>query len=711
LEIPVLQLVHFNFVTSRTCARNRRGEMADPGEEAQVQAQQLGAVQAQQLGDSLHVELQQLRGKAEKAEAKVEAAQEEVDQLKAEIAALVAQRKEGGPPDAELEATIVRKEASRDIANQALTATTNRLREIEGDIRELRKQQAGLHGAAGGGGAGGTNVTQGGDGIAGDATVRSLEHKFKQLELRSHEERAKREELERRSEEERARREELERRSEQQIAALEERLDASRYTTQNEHDIGDLLLTDLQAGRIQPLVFAPPPSTLCMHDLPETLLTPIGDEPEHEDCKVNGPIAKLLRETMPMKFQINLCTTSSPLIDARGREHRADLVVLRRDDPLAWPNVITVGEGKLRLSTDAHKEALGQAQRRAAAILEQQPWRQSVVIFYFSIEKVGFLRLERHRKPTVSDLYDFVAAQDGKLVLKEGFLLLHHLLTNNTGFVQCPVHVDTESVLRHVTTVKHIGVICARSHDKAVFRVEENDGTSHILKVFSHPNIADHERAVMGKLKGLQGVLSCSDVFPVTTQVEHGDVGGHARSEWFGVLMPECRGLTPGEASPQHFAAYAKVLSAAAGCGIHHNDLSLDNLMLNGDAPCIIDWEHATMGEHHVMGFRGKLLFASEAAFAEKHEASLRLDLESLFYVAVCCALRDLPWGRQSDKDAMRRERQRSCGLTTTSARTFCHDLDDDQGSVWGQYLRVIATSLREGADAAPVLESFCNAP
>lgn len=91
-----------------------------------VQAQQLGAVQAQQLGDSLHVELQQLRGKAEKAEAKVEAAQEEVDQLKAEIAALVAQRKAGGPPDAELEATIVRKEASRDIANQALTATTNR---------------------------------------------------------------------------------------------------------------------------------------------------------------------------------------------------------------------------------------------------------------------------------------------------------------------------------------------------------------------------------------------------------------------------------------------------------------------------------------------------------------------------------------------------------------------------------------------------------
>jgi hypothetical protein len=136
--------------------------------------------------------------------------------------------------------------------------------------------------------------------------------------------------------------------------------------------------------------------------------------------------------------------------------------------------------------------------------------------------------------------------------------------------------------------------------------------------------------------------------------------------------------------------------------GVHHNDISLDNLLckhIGGQLTgVIIDWEHATLGVQEIRGFRGKHCFASDGAFVEQWTASLQKDLESLFYVAVSCCMEDmLEWPRMPYGDKMCVKRREECGLHLASRGSgFLNNASAERKGLWFDYLNSIRVAMLE---------------
>jgi hypothetical protein len=282
------------------------------------------------------------------------------------------------------------------------------------------------------------------------------------------------------------------------------------------------------------------------------------------------------------------------------------------------------------------------------------------------------------------------------LVNGEGFDILMSLLdSDGFGWIPCPFSLNllSASQLNGYTSA---AVVCGRSTGKTVFRVQGSSGRSMILKAVSDAARITREHTILQRLKGISGILSVSELF----SVEVND-GAEIKQET-AMLMENCNIMTPRTATPALFYQFSQILLAAAERNVHHNDISLDNLLYKeGDGTAtgvIIDWEHATIDQHGVMGFQGKVLFAPDHAESKRMwSASLLGDLESLFYVAVSCCVEDkLEWPRLTDIADMRRKRRDECCLNqiTRGSEYFLHMATEERKALWGKYLEGIRFKL-----------------
>jgi hypothetical protein len=504
---------------------------------------------------------------------------------------------------------------------------------------------------------------------------------------------------------------ELEKRLEEQVKELDEqkkRIEilscASRYSTRDEYDVGNIILRDTENGILTRLEL-PTQTPKCSLQLACSFVD-VSPSETHEDKVINEPMLNLLQFLLEHK-QINMkaldCTLSSPFVDARGREQRGDQVLVSYGDleegsAATWPMAVTFFEGKHDLQTGNFRVAIGQCQRRCDAILEQQSWRKYVISVFHCLNQIGFLKLDESRKPSISRVMPFVRkGEDGNLVKEEGFHILMQLMESDFfGWLPCPYSLVLSSASA-LESYSRAQAVCARSSGKKVFVVQGRAGGTRIVKAAEEARML-HEHRVLQHLRGVVGILDVSDLFTVDIQY------GTTKMPTMAMLMEQCTVVTPSSATPKLFAQYAQILMAASNLGVHHNDISLDNLLckqVSGQVTgIIIDWEHATLNMHEMKGFRGKHSFAPDCAFEREWIASLQNDLESLFYVAVSCCVEDeLEWPRIKDDTKMCSKRRDECGLYFSSrkARTASFaTASEDCKALWGNYLEGIRMALLE---------------
>jgi hypothetical protein len=472
-----------------------------------------------------------------------------------------------------------------------------------------------------------------------------------------------------------------------------------RYSTKDEHDVGSAVLDDTKNGRLEHLPLVSP---LRYRFSLQSSFLDVKSMDTHEDKVINEPMFRIL-EFLLEKYKVKAidCTLSSTFVDARGRQQRGDQVLVSLGDMkpgsiATWPMVVTFIEGKHDLETSNLCEAIGQFQRRGLAILEQQPWREYAITIFHCLEQVGFLKVSKPGIPSVSSVVPFLQRNEtATLVNGEGVDILMSLLDSDCfGWIPCPFSLDLSSS-EELNGYTSAAVVCGRTTGKTVFIVQESSGRSMILKAMSDSARMMREHAVLQRLMGMPGILRVSELFCVKVQ------DGDKFKQETAMLMEQCSIMTPNTATPRLFAQFSQILVAASDRNVHHNDISLDNLLykkVDGAATgVIIDWEHATMDEHDLRDFRGKVLFASGNATPNRSwNASLLGDLESLFYVAVsCCVEEKLEWPRCKDLLKMRRTRRKECGLDQIlRGAAFLGMATEDRKALWGQYLEGIRCKL-----------------
>ncbi len=177
--------------------------------------------------------------------------------------------------------------------------------------------------------------------------------------------------------------------------------------------------------------------------------------------------------------------------------------------------------------------------------------------------------------------------------------------------------------------------------------------------------------------------------------------------DWFCIVMsPYLRVLTPSRATPKHFAQCAKIIvDVARERSLVCNDISLDNMLIdsNGDNVTICDWGLATP-LNTIIGGRGKHLFIAPAYRLGSGEidpgrkATVRGDLYSLFLVAVCCALNEVPWACAKSHKEIKNGMLKAIGSGFTRGPKFHGD--------WS-YLPAIRVVLDSDKSDDEILELF----
>jgi hypothetical protein len=473
------------------------------------------------------------------------------------------------------------------------------------------------------------------------------------------------------------------------VAALSKQQEQAKYSVLSEHDCGSLICKDLEAGDLEKYV----PSSCQDLKIAPVKLSELQHEGAGEDAMINRPMSSILNHRTLISSTVQFTGTSCPLADSRGRGQRADTSFFTY--VLEWPCVITMIEGKLDFKMTNFKDALGQAARRAWALLDMQPWREFVVIIIHCITQVVFFYMEQNNrgKPRISDQYECLVTTGEVVVMGEGFRILMNLMNNPSllGFLRCPVSVTGAAELGVV------GAICARSHSKAVFLCEQ-EGVRSVLKVFQKRAHAQHEHRVLSKLSQVDGVirlLNLEDPMDISIQV----LPSEDTEMWFGLsLGPYCDVLSNVTASPALFADYAFALKTAADLECYHNDVSPDNLLVTTDScprGVVTDWEHAGSNG---LPFRrsAKLAFAPTARVRsnESGSNSLIADLESLCYVAVACTSKyGASWMHEKDSDKMVLARNKASHIYQS------HSLRNSSFEPEWQYLDAVGEALMSGEE------------
>ena len=271
---------------------------------------------------------------------------------------------------------------------------------------------------------------------------------------------------------------------------------------------------------------------------------------------------------------------------------------------------------------------LGQCMRRATAILDQQPWREFVVIPFYCLSEIGFLRVDwdwtEKREdgcptPIRSNIMRCLQtnANGDKVIIGDGFRALRYMLEDPArfGYVVCPVRLDESSLSKIGMT--NPSPMCYRSERKALFIVEsaQEEGRKYVLKVFRDFAKAENERLNVFKLSQVSGAIQLQTNENFTIQCEWGDDGMETSPAI--LLLPYCRALTPSNASIDLFGQYASTLQDAEREGLCNNDISPDNLLVNvlddgSEVGIVTDWEIATAPGTRIQKHSGKLLFCPE---------------------------------------------------------------------------------------------------
>jgi hypothetical protein len=441
---------------------------------------------------------------------------------------------------------------------------------------------------------------------------------------------------------------------------------------------------------------------------------------KREDKEVNAPMSHVCRHFVPVSYTVALTINSCNLVDFKGREQREDILILR-GRVQEWPDLITMIVGKLDLQLlSPWKVALGQACRRANAILDSQPWRVFVVIPMTSMADIAFLLMDQAvRRPSVSPRSACLSKIGNDVVIGSGFNSLAAFLSKPhlLGYVRCPVQLSSVSV--EALSATRVMTLCARNNKKCVFLLHNDAGSSFVVKAYDDRSRAAHEIAVLQKIAKIDGVPKLVESVhgvasrrPVSVQVSRDSVLTECHAL---AMMPYCSALTNSIATPALFACYASVLAHAAALDVNNNDVSPDNLLISMNANTgvasgiLTDWELATTSGSKIgdIGFTGTYLFACDAAFEEGgRTSSLLCDLESLYYAAVAISTSvGAVWGdHASGASSMVSERRRFTGLGALRARF--HSYLPSEDTIWGPYLDRVGVALKRVRDSEVTVDA-----
>jgi hypothetical protein len=479
----------------------------------------------------------------------------------------------------------------------------------------------------------------------------------------------------------------------------------AKYSSQTESSVGKRLLKEIEEGT-SPDVGRWNISHLQRYSgnvvLTDAILAPDPQFHLAEDQVVNAPLHRAIAHNSSMVDQLKLTVSRSKLIDSSGREQRADMSLF---DGLVheWPHAVTLLDGKHVIKGPL----IGQGMLRARAVLDMQPYRQFVVIPLYTRTSIVFLRVERdYTTILLSEPLPLFTFFDNKCLrfrhVGEGFLILLELLQNPEllGFVPCPKKLESLQDFEIISSTP----ICARSANKCVFLTNE----TFVVKTFSSQQDAILEFAVTARLQEIEGVLRMLSDKVLTCSVR---TGSDIPENWYAItLEPYCTVLTTSVATPAHFAKYASILAASDNCGINHNDISFDNLLLCEHTCYIGDWGLATTRGTTLPAGAGKILFAPFSCMTDEGEvgertSSLLQDLESLYMVAICCSLDSVPWSNVNKAD-MRDSCAKHCGLGYREFESGTRPRNE-----WA-YLITIGTELCKPTDECDVnviLDAFAK--
>lgn len=295
-------------------------------------------------------------------------------------------------------------------------------------------------------------------------------------------------------------------------------------------------------------------------------------------------------------MQLKLTVGYSSFIDCKGREQCCSMVLLNGSFH-EWPHVVTMLLGKEDLLKE-FPALLGQARRRAAAILSAQPWRQRVDIIMYDLQHIAVFRLDSDGFNCLTTPIEFLRhVSDYRYACLSGYYLLLDNLKHpaRLGFTWPPLRLTQMDPL--IGPGAKAELVCGRSEGKAVFVISSQNQEKIIVKGFECEETAETERRLLQRVQGIPGTAllhpSCADDILVC-QVE---TNGNHLHWWFGfTMLPYCSVLVPSRAEPRHFAALARTIIAVAAVDLVCNDISLDNLLLTESGEVVIsDWGLATL--------------------------------------------------------------------------------------------------------------------
>jgi hypothetical protein len=366
-------------------------------------------------------------------------------------------------------------------------------------------------------------------------------------------------------------------------------------------------------------------------------------------------------------MKLILTVGKSFFVDNKGREQRCDMLLLAGAVE-EWPHVVTMFEGKLDLERD-FDILLGQARRRAVAILSAQPWRKYVDIIMCDLKHIAIFRMDSDNYNYFTGPLDFLRnVRCGTYLCQQGYYLLLDYLKNpqRLGFVQCPQRLLTMRPL--LNNEANASLVCGRSKDKAVF-VMEVEGVRVVAKVFADGAVATNEHHWLMQVQRINGAARLHPTCAV--EILHCEVGIDGVREWYGfVIQPYCSVLVPSTAQPHHFYDVAQTILAAGHIAVVCNDISSDNLLQDTatDKVYIADWGLATVPGTRI-GSSGKQMYIpptgrlEDGTVDENRQASVRSDLFALLLVSVCCALGDVPWACAKIQADTKNKMLEICGL------------------------------------------------
>lgn len=372
-----------------------------------------------------------------------------------------------------------------------------------------------------------------------------------------------------------------------------------------------------------------------------------------EDYEVNGPTHRMLEKLIPEIFLSHLTCKSSPLMH-NVNEYRVDIVI-NEGIVLTWSSCIIFGEGKCTLTGYDLKSAIGQCSQRTFAFMAEtevdylstERSRNVVWAFFFDQTQIGFYC--RRRNETI--LFPFKLPE----MCPENCL--------EVVFSVQPFHTDTRldsggqflwRLLRtphvldyygkeksqpcislqssgHRDSWRSLSVLSQRHYPEetnvlssVVIAVNQSGSTpTHVAKLFSEEHDRKAEQNIYVQLGNVNYTASVVPSVTVKASCGNSQLSGFVITPYGSAIAKNPDGHMKLSEIPRLAYHIGSAIADIHGKSVVHRDITPNNIIMNGQNYCLIDFNVAYRVKAHFFtqrnSFIGTRRWASLRRQIDKH--------------------------------------------------------------------------------------------